>query len=82
MMNALLKILFWTLVCYAAYCVFLFFMQRQILFPRSLIPSPPQPQGGLSGIEEIWLDTPAGKVEAWFLPPALEPSSQPAPAVI
>ena len=82
MMNALLKILFWKLVCYAAYCVFLFFLQRQFLFPRSLIPSPPQPQGGLSGIEEIWLDTPAGKVEAWFLPPDRKHSSRPAPAVI
>lgn len=81
-MNAVLKILSGMLVCYMAYCVFLFFMQRQILFPRSLIPSPSQPAGVLSGIEEIWLDTPSGKVEAWFLSPALEPSSQPAPAVI
>ena len=81
-MNALLKILFWSFVCYAAYCVFLFFIQRQILFPRSLIPSPPQPQGGLAGIEEIWLDTPVGKVEAWFLPPDRKHSSRPAPAVI
>ena len=81
-MNALLKIVSWMLVCYAAYCVFLFFMQRQILFPRGLIPTPPQPDEGLPGIEEIWLDTPSGKVEAWFLPATLEVPSQGAPAVI
>ena len=81
-MNAMLKILSWLLVCYTAYCVFLFFMRRQILFPRSLIPSPPQPEGGLPGIEEIWLDTPSGKVEAWFLPADRKHSSRPAPAVV
>ncbi len=81
-MNALLKIFSWLFVCYAAYCVFLFFMQRQILFPRSLIPTPPQPDEDLPGVEEIWLDTPSGKVEAWFLPANREDSPQGAPAVI
>jgi hypothetical protein len=81
-MNTLLKILCGMLFFYAAYCAFLFFMQRQILFPRGLIPTPPQPEGGLAGIEKIWLDTPSGKIEAWFLPPVPDNSSQPAPAVI
>jgi len=38
--NALLKFLGSAILIYAAYCGLLFFVQRQVIFPRYMIPSP------------------------------------------
>jgi hypothetical protein len=65
---------------YAAYCVLLFFVQRQVIFPRYMIPTPPPPDFKTLRIEPWWLETSFGKVEAWYLPPAA--AEKPAPAVI
>jgi hypothetical protein len=65
---------------YAAYCALLFFVQRQVLFPRYMIPTPPPPHFQAQRIEPWWLETSFGKVEAWYLPPAA--AEKPAPAVI
>lgn len=78
--NALLKFAAIALLGYAAYCALLFFVQRQVLFPRYMIPSPGAADTAKMGIEVLWLETSFGKVEAWFLPPAA--GSPPAPAVI
>lgn len=51
----------------SAYWVFLFFMQRSMLFPM------PPASLGLDrppGAEQVWLPTSFGKVEAWYLPPS------------
>jgi len=78
----LIKIVAGGLGFYLIYCGLLFFLQRQILFPRYQIPffseGIPEP----AGLEKIWLNTASGKVEAWFMPPQLPPGSRPAPAVI
>jgi fermentation-respiration switch protein FrsA (DUF1100 family) len=80
-MTAIVKYALLTLLFYTAYCCLLFFLQRRILFPRSLIPSPPSSEDTISGMEIIWLDTAYGKVEAWFLPASVR-ISRPSPAVI
>jgi hypothetical protein len=56
-------------------------MQRQVLFPRYMIPTPPPPDFKTLRIEPWLLETSFGKVEAWYLPPAAA-SGKPAPAVI
>lgn len=79
-MKALIKILAGAVCIYAAYCALLFFAQRQVLFPRYLIPTPAAPDLKAMGIEALWLETSFGRVEAWYLPPL--PAQKPAPAVI
>ena len=79
-MNRLIKLIGSALLIYAAYCVLLFFLQRQVVFPRYMIPTPSVPDLKVLGIEPLWLETSFGKVEAWYLPPIL--AGKPSPAVI
>jgi hypothetical protein len=76
----LVKILATAVGIYAAYCALLFFLQRQVIFPRYLIPAPALPDFKALRIEPVWLETSFGKVEAWYLPPLS--ADKPAPAVI
>jgi fermentation-respiration switch protein FrsA (DUF1100 family) len=77
----IVKTALWVLVLYSAYIGFIFLMQRQIMFPRGMIPDPAPEAGKVPGREQIWLDTSSGRVEAWYLPPtALR--QRPGPAVM
>jgi pimeloyl-ACP methyl ester carboxylesterase len=78
--KGLVKILAGAVCIYAAYCVLLFLVQRQVIFPRYLIPTPPAPDYNALGVEPLWLETSFGKVEAWYLPP--KSAKEPYPAVI
>ncbi len=70
--------------CYCLYCIFVFLVQRSILFPRKQIPipSPAQSVGHIAGLQKIWLQTAGGQVEAWFFAPSASHEALPAPAVI
>jgi pimeloyl-ACP methyl ester carboxylesterase len=81
-MHAGLKYTLIILIIYAGYCSFIFLMQRQMMFPRGLIPTPSGSAPKIPGIEQIWLDTGFGKVEAWFLPPESNAARHPSPVVI
>lgn len=81
-MHPLLKYIIWPLCIYAAYCGLLYFLQRQIMFPRGMIPQPPPSARKLPGLETIWLETEFGKVESWLLTPLSGPGAGGAPAVI
>ncbi len=81
-MHAVIKYMGVALIFYVGYCCFLFLIQRQILYPRYLIPTPSPSAQKLPGLEQIWLNTSFGKVESWLLPPATEHFSAPVPAVI
>jgi fermentation-respiration switch protein FrsA (DUF1100 family) len=70
------------LLVYLIYCGLLFLLQRQVLFPRYMIPNPGATDADAMGIETLWLETSFGKVEAWFLRPAAGAAATPAPAVI
>jgi fermentation-respiration switch protein FrsA (DUF1100 family) len=81
-MKGPIKIITWIIIGYGLYLCFFFFMSRQIIFPRSHVGYPPGSSSqSIPGIEKTWLDTASGKVEAWFMPPAAQPS-KPAPVVI
>lgn len=79
-MKPLIKILAAAVCLYAVYSALLFFAQRQVIFPRYMIPTPAAPDLEALGIEPIWLEASFGKVEAWYLPP--KASETPSPAVI
>lgn len=81
-MHPLMKYISWPILLYVAYCGLLYFFQRQILFPRSLVPQPLKSDQHIAGLQKRWLNTGFGKVEAWFLPPVPGLSAAPAPAVI
>jgi fermentation-respiration switch protein FrsA (DUF1100 family) len=72
----------WTALIYVAYCGVLFFMQRQVLFPRDLIGPAPEVRAPFPGMEVVWLDLPGGRSESWYLPPNQGKNAGPAPAVI
>jgi fermentation-respiration switch protein FrsA (DUF1100 family) len=82
MMHAILKFMLWPLCIYFAYCGLLFLLQRQIMFPRGVIPPPPANAPKIPGIEKLWLDTAFGKVEAWYLPPKSVRPAGPVPIVV
>ncbi|MEW6673611.1 MAG: alpha/beta hydrolase [Thermodesulfobacteriota bacterium] len=77
----IVKTVVWALLLYSAYAGFIFLMQRHIMFPRGMIPSPTQAPPKLPGLERIWLETSSGKVEAWYLPPST-PLLRPGPIAI
>jgi fermentation-respiration switch protein FrsA (DUF1100 family) len=77
-----LKYIFWPLCIYSVYCSLLFLVQRQILFPRGMIPTPSSSGPPISGLEKIWLNVASGKVEAWYIPPVSGRGATAAPAVI
>jgi len=81
-MHPLLKYILLPLGIYIAYCGLLFVLQRQIMFPRSMIPQPVPSDHIIPGLEKIWLETPAGKVESWLLQPVSGSAAGPVPAVI
>jgi pimeloyl-ACP methyl ester carboxylesterase len=81
-MHALLKFLLWTFGIYAVYCGLLFVLQRQIMFPRGMIPQPGQDLPKIAGLARIWLQTDSGKIEAWLVPPAAGSAAGSSPAVI
>jgi pimeloyl-ACP methyl ester carboxylesterase len=53
-----------------------------MMFPRGQIEPLTRSRADWTGLETIWLDSPWGRTEAWFLPPADGPSVQPYPVVI
>lgn len=54
---------------YLIYCASFFVLQRPILFPGTRLVIPAGTIARPANVEQIWLDTRAGPVEAWFLPP-------------
>ena len=81
--HTILKVVVWSVVLYAGYCLLLFVAQRQLLFPRYMMPpTAGEGQRKIPSLETIWIQTRFGKVEAWFLSPNRRPDNQPAPLVI
>ena len=81
-MSVHFKYIFWPICIYLAYCGLLFLLQRQIMFPRGMIPQPAPSAPKIPGLEKIWLDTEFGKIESWLLPPLSGRGPGPAPLVI
>lgn len=81
-MGPIIKAVFVIVALYAVYCGLLFLLQRQVMFPRYLIPSPPQVPERIEGIDKIWLETDAGRIESWYLKPRNQTFAKKAPAII
>ncbi|MCP4692173.1 MAG: alpha/beta hydrolase [Desulfobacterales bacterium] len=77
-----LKYISWGVLIYVAYCAFLFVMQRQMIYPRALMGPAPAARENTPGIERIWLETEAGRIETWFMTPPPDRPAGPAPAMI
>jgi len=80
--KALLKFAAGTVLVYCLYCGLLFLLQRQMIFPRAMIPKPPAMDIEALGIEPQWVQTSFGRVETWYLPPAGASATKRSPAVI
>lgn len=81
MKNLFLTSLTVIILLYLLYAGYFYLYQRTFLFPRHLI-APPNPAPALPGLEQIWLETSTGKVEAWYLSPLVGETSAPAPLLI
>jgi len=80
--NMFFKLALTVILLYSAYCGFLFFMQRHVLFPRFMIETPPMQTQKISDIERNFIETDSGKIEAWYMPPASGSADNAAPALI
>ena len=65
------------LLLYLVYAGYFYLNQRAILFPRHFI-TVPATTLFVPGLEQIWLETSEGQVEAWYLAPLVE-ATAPAP---
>jgi len=70
------------LILYGVYALLMFSIQRMLIFPRHLIPAPPVSAAEMTGIERLWIETPEGPVEGWFLPGRAVSAARPGPAVL
>ncbi len=77
-MKTALSSIAWIVLIYVFYCGVLFFLQRQMLFPRHIAGSPPYVKPKIPMMERIWLNCGGKKVESWLLPP----ETKPYPAII
>lgn len=78
-MDLALKTAAGAVVLYVFYAIFLFCLQRQILFPKHLV-TPPSPAKLPPETEKITLSLPFGSVEAWYM--ETKKAALPAPAAI
>jgi len=79
--RSALSILYSIAVIYVVWLIVALLIQRTILFPTHMIPEieglPP-----IAGVEDVSLDTDAGKVEGWFVPGRYVSDTNPGPVVI
>lgn len=76
-----LRMAIYLLIIIVAWAAFVWFLQRSVMFPRYMIP--PAGEAQLPPRGELWeLETPAGIVEAWFLPGDEVEADRPGPVVV
>ena len=68
------------LVAAAAWLVLVYLLQRSVLFPARTAAGVAPPIARVGG-EQVWLELPGGRVEAWFLP-SRAPGGGPRPVLI
>ena len=78
-----LKLMAGVLAFYAAYLLFMFIVQRALIYPRGFMGPAGVPELKRHGIQQVWLDTRYGRIETWYLPPfGASKDSPPVPTVI
>lgn len=76
------RIVVFLAVLYAAWLIAGCAIQRGMIFPREYAKPDPLATEGVFGLEQIWIDSPEGKVEAWYMPGFGRSKKSPGPAVI
>jgi fermentation-respiration switch protein FrsA (DUF1100 family) len=69
-------------VALLAFAVFVYSVQRSMLFPGTLRGSDPRAGEGIPGLERHWLEIAGGRVEVWYLPPRGALPDAPSPAIL
>jgi pimeloyl-ACP methyl ester carboxylesterase len=69
------------LILYLIYAAYFYLNQRMIIFPRHFI-TVPASAAVMPGLEQLWLETSEGQVEAWYLAPLSGELGTPAPLLI
>ncbi len=67
---------------YLIWGIALFSLQRRIIFPRHYCQPDPGAGQNVPGLEKIWIQSPDGPVESWFLPGDGLGPDHPGPAVL
>jgi pimeloyl-ACP methyl ester carboxylesterase len=80
-MRVLMVCLAMFVLLYLLYAGYFYAVQREVLFPRHLIPAPGAVPT-VAGLEQHWLATSQGRVEMWYLPPLDGQTSNAAPLMI
>ena len=81
MTRAIYILLAIVLLLYLAYVAYFYLNQRAILFPRQYI-TVPASAPTVNGMEQLWLTTSVGDVEAWYLAPLSAALGMPAPLLL
>jgi pimeloyl-ACP methyl ester carboxylesterase len=77
-MASLFRLIVTLAAAYACYALLVFLLQRVIVYPGRSIRVPSAPP---AGVVPLWVETGAGRTEAWLLP-AAGPSTGPRPALL
>ena len=80
MPPTLTRMLLSLLIAYGAYGLLAFFFQRSLIFPGTRIVTGDLPPP--RGVQRLWLDSPAGKVEAFYLPADAASAEAPLPLML
>ncbi|MFC1654708.1 alpha/beta hydrolase [Myxococcota bacterium] len=67
---------------YLIWGITLFSLQRRIIFPRHYAQPLPNAGENVPGLEKIWIESPEGPVESWFLPGDGISPENPGPVVV
>lgn len=78
----MLKAGLWILGLYAAYGCLLFFLQRNVIFPRFLTALSTETEPLPAGIERVWINASFGKVESYLMLPEKTAGTRKTPVVI
>ena len=75
------RVWIYLLAALVIWLLIVWFVQRLVLFPTWAVPQTLHVRPG-PDVETLWLETPAAKVEAWFIPGDGVDAEHPGPAVI
>jgi len=77
-----MNVIGWAVIAYTVYCIFLFLLQRSVLFPTQYTQTVPGVAQKHPRMEILWLDTGFGRVESWFMPADPVDKKRPSPLII
>lgn len=80
--NVMRTVVFAIPVVFVVLVAMLVALQRKLIFPNDFVKTPDEPRAKPDPAEQWWIDTPEGRVEAWYLAGDGRSEESPGPAVI